>query len=324
MRSLNKIAYSTTFCSWRYNNTAPLAAKQLLASNFFQTSVLCLAARKGMGIKMIELKSGKIRVEILEPDSERQGIRFDRMGFISCVYFENEPITSEYFEDNSFVGSGLCNEFGITSPVGYKEGEWFIKIGVGLLKADSEPYSFMKNYECVPGKCFYKKTSQNSAEFVTEVKTEDYGILYKKTVSLERDNIKIAYILENTGIKAIETDEYAHNFLKLRPGYKAITAPVSDDSTQRIAAENNILSIPCEKSENFICRYKPKNPNEFSWCILDGKLKIHESAHFSVKNFSVWKTNEIISPEVTCDIRIEPRETKEWERVYTFRNIQRG
>lgn len=268
---------------------------------------------------MIELKSGKLRVEILEPDSERQGIRFDRMGFISGVYFENEPITSEYFEDNRFVGSGLCNEFGITRPVGYKEGEWFIKIGVGLLRADNEPYSFMKNYECVPGKSFYQKISQNKAEFVMEAKNEEYGILYKKTVSLECDSIKIGYTLENTGVKVIETDEYAHNFLKLRSGCKAITAPVLNDSAQRIAAENNILSIPAERNENFICRYKSKSPNGFSWRISDGNTEVCERAHFTVKDFSVWKTNEIISPEVICDICLEPGKTKEWKREYTFK-----
>jgi hypothetical protein len=40
-------------------------------------------------------------------------------------------------KDVDFLGKGLYNEFGITSPVGFEEapvGGWFHKIGVGLPK----------------------------------------------------------------------------------------------------------------------------------------------------------------------------------------------
>lgn len=51
---------------------------------------------------------------------------------------------------NIFMEKGLYNEFGIENALGFEEteiGDWFHKIGVGLLKKDSNTYSLNNEYE---------------------------------------------------------------------------------------------------------------------------------------------------------------------------------
>ena len=54
--------------------------------------------------------------------------------------------------ENHF-GKGFYNEFGIDNALGFdeaKSGEWFHKIGVGLLKKEGDKYLFHKHYETKP------------------------------------------------------------------------------------------------------------------------------------------------------------------------------
>ncbi|MBD0779624.1 hypothetical protein HPE56_17620 [Maribacter sp. ANRC-HE7] len=57
------------------------------------------------------------------------------------------------YEDRTHLGKGLYNEFGIDSALGFEDtkiGEWFHKIGVGLLKKENQEYLFNKAYQTQP------------------------------------------------------------------------------------------------------------------------------------------------------------------------------
>ncbi|MDE5422702.1 hypothetical protein L3073_10835 [Ancylomarina sp. DW003] len=86
------------------------------------------------------LKNKNLEVHIDLPLENYQLSRFDWTGKIVSVKFKGvdvvgtERLNSD--DDNRF-GKGFYNEFGIETPVGFddcEEGDWFPKIGVGLLK----------------------------------------------------------------------------------------------------------------------------------------------------------------------------------------------
>ena len=56
-------------------------------------------------------------------------------------------------EDDNKYGKGFYNEFGMNAAIGYdetREGDWFHKIGIGLLKKDGGDYLFSRTYEIQP------------------------------------------------------------------------------------------------------------------------------------------------------------------------------
>lgn len=271
---------------------------------------------------MIKLKNGKLKADIAEPYKEYDGTRFDHMGFIKQVYYAGEPLFCDYYE-NKFIGAGLCNEFGITKAIGYGENEYFLKIGVGLLKCDNDAYSFMKDYPIKIPRYRTDITAENSICFRSEMCCGAYGIRYKKEISLA-DGLNITYTIENIGEKSIVTDEYTHNFIRLKNPVCEIESPVSDDITQNIPALDNVLKISDEKHPDFICRYKAKYSDGFFWSISNGDFKIRENALFKANELALWKSKNIIAPEINCDICIRPGETKIWTRQYLFSQAKRG
>ena len=271
---------------------------------------------------MIELKHGRLKAEILEPYREYTGVRFDCMGFIKQIYYSGNPLFCDYYE-NKFIGAGLCNEFGITKTIGYGENEYFIKIGVGLLKCDNQAYSFMKAYPIKPLQYSVDRESDDMICFCSESRCGAYGVRYKKKISLG-DNLDITYTIENIGEKDIDTDEYAHNFIRLKSRVCEIKSPVADDTEQLIPALGGVLTISDKENSAFICRYKPKYSQNFFWSISNGEFTIRENSGFDANDFSVWKSNDITAPEINCDIRIKPGRTKTWTRQYVFSQAQGG
>ena len=112
-------------------------------------------------------------------------------------------------------GKGFYNEFGIHTALGFEDakiGDWFHKIGVGLLKKDSNEYMFNNKYEINPAKF---ETTNNTNSFLitcTSDTINGYSYLLIKKIELFKCHFTITYNLKNTGEKNIVTDEYVHNF----------------------------------------------------------------------------------------------------------------
>ena len=86
------------------------------------------------------LKNKNIEIHIDLPTENYSSSRFDWTGKIVNVMFQNiqlasvESLTSK---NKMQIGKGFYNEFGIDTALGFNDaiiGDWFHKIGVGLLK----------------------------------------------------------------------------------------------------------------------------------------------------------------------------------------------
>ena len=113
---------------------------------------------------------------------------------------------------------GPAEEF--QTPLGYdnaKEGDSFVKIGVGVLKKrDDTRYAFANLYDIIDhGKWSVNETA-NSIEFTQELsdRATGYGYLHKKTIRLldDKPEMIIEHSLKNTGTLPIKSLLYDHNF----------------------------------------------------------------------------------------------------------------
>ncbi len=191
-----------------------------------------------------EISSGELRAKIYLPDARQgfyRGTRFDWTGVVSSLqyqghnyygqwYTRSDPRVHDFeFTGNEIVSSPCCaiqgpvEEFQTNhTAMGFDEakvGGTFVKIGVGVLRKDSEQYDAFRQYDLLdPGK-WTVKTHGDSVEFTHELSdpATGYGYLYRKTVRLVagKPEMVLEHHLKNTGRRAIESSVYGHNFLIL-------------------------------------------------------------------------------------------------------------
>ena len=176
------------------------------------------------------LKNKNLEIQVDHPTKNYKFSRFDWSGKITKVLFKNIPLTQTEKingKNEHYKGKGCYNEFGINDALGFEDtdvGEWFHKIGIGLLKKTDSNYHFEKPYDIKPA-CFSVKPSVNNIEIICESDIYNgYAYVLKKNISLLNSGFLISYELENKGSKDIVTDEYTHNFIainntKIGPAY---------------------------------------------------------------------------------------------------------
>ncbi len=285
--------------------------------------------------KNIVLSNERLSVEISYPGEKYNGSRFDWCGFITQVTLDGKHTfcVKESLEPGKGSGGcGLCGEFGIREPVGFDEtlvGEYFPKIGVGLLKRpDMEPYDFFRKYEIKPV-AFNVINDKTSVELSAVMPIHNgYGYIYKKSVSLCQNRLKITYLLENTGEKKISTTEYCHNFIgvdnnSIGSSY-SLKLPCDihpDDVSGEIIIKDKEISWPDSFSGEFYSQFKDFDCGGSStWELYDSKSEagVKETNDFIPQKFALWGAKHVASPEAFVNINIEPGEKQTWSREYEF------
>lgn len=286
------------------------------------------------------LKNKNLKVLIDLPQENYRETRFDWSGKIIEVHFKGITFGITEKTDDSIQhrnGRGFCNEFGIDSPLGFdntENGEWFHKIGVGLLKKEDSQYAFVNDYELNPLDFSIQKTTDSiHLECCSEL-VNGYQYILKKEIRLYQSSFQINYCLENLGEKAIETTEYNHNFLAfnrepISNDYR-LELPFELDSSQfdenvnpenLVQFENDQLGFSKVPNEVFFFSYlngKKKVPA--SWKLENSKLNVgvREVGDFKTSKVNVWGSKHVISPELFFEIALLPKQSVSWSRTYTF------
>ena len=286
------------------------------------------------------LQNENLKIHIDLPLKNYNFSRFDWTGKIRSVKFKNIYVSGveklNNINDNIY-GKGFYNEFGIDIPVGYdeiKEGEWFHKIGVGILKKKGEIYDFMRNYEMKPAE-FNVKVEPN--KIIIDCKSHiinGYSYVLKKEIELFERSFVINYKLHNTGEKIITTNEYNHNFLainkdligshyilkfpfKIKP--ELFGATVNPEEKVKIG-QNEITFNNTPKEQFFFSNLSGNENVDASWELINTKSKIgiSETTSFKTTKVNLWGWKHVISPELFFDINIKPNQTIEWSRTYNM------
>ncbi|MFP4979009.1 hypothetical protein ACE6ED_26660 [Paenibacillus sp. CN-4] len=287
------------------------------------------------------LSNGVLTVEINDEEAAK-GTRFDRTGFITQVTLHPGNHTfcvpESYTEGEGTGGSGLCNEFGISRTIGYDEaapGEWFPKLGVGLLqRKGEEPYFFADRY---PEQPFQVRVNVTAEEVNYEAEPADcrgYSARLQKTIRLLENRLIINYTLTNTGVKPIETEEYVHNFVGINgakvgktyelmfPGPAEVSAPESAYTEQLLQAEDNRISWTAEPDRQFYCLLKgcDAEAQAYRWKLVHKPTgaSVSESGSFPVAKAALWGDRHVISPEIFIQLSVQPGENASWWREYCF------
>jgi hypothetical protein len=238
-------------------------------------------------------------------------------------------------KDVNFLGKGLYNEFGITSPVGYNEtpmGGWFHKIGIGLLKKEHKDYLFHRNHLIKPARFDIAYEDQKIIIICKSELVNGYSYILKKEISIFENSFTINYFLHNTGEKKIITDEYVHNFMAINNALigkdYTLKFPFQIDSTlfdETVNSENKVeigsdtvTFREAPKKQFFFSNLTGGKDLEAGWTLINLKanLGIKEKGNFKTDKINLWGWRHVISPELFFKISVDPKKTIEWSRKF--------
>lgn len=284
------------------------------------------------------LKNALIEIHIDQPLVNYHSSRFDWTGKIKTVKYKNVAVSGiEKYgtEDSAVYGKGFYNEFGIDRPVGFdeaKEGDYFHKIGIGLLKKEGAEYQFYKKYEVIPAKFSVDQGVDELGITCTSPKVNGYAYVLRKEIKLLQSGFMISYRLQNTGEKTIKTDEYAHNFLaidnelidsnyvlkypfQLRP--ELFTAVVNPEDMV-VIGDSAVRFKGTPTEQFFYSKLMGNDTVVAAWELVNHKSRIgiRQRGSFTTAKANLWGWKQVVSPEMFFDIDLPPGEAVEWSRTY--------
>jgi hypothetical protein len=296
------------------------------------------------------IASEQLRLTLYLPDAEHgyyRGARFDWAGMIAKAEWNGHALFADWKTphrpDDPEGGIGPCEEFGMTSPLGYDDasvGGTFVKIGVGeLRKAKNEPYRFNERYQVVrPGAWTVDRTAK-SITFTQELShPAGWGYRYTKTIAVadELATFVIRRTLVNTGSKAIETDQYNHNFFsvngdpigpnyQLRFGFSATLAPGADlRDAAKLDAGVWTFPQPLTKGTAFatLVGYRATAADHaFTLEHTPSDLALRVTGDKPLSKFNVWCIGTAACPEPYVEIKLAPKQECRWTSRYELRSL---
>jgi hypothetical protein len=290
------------------------------------------------------LKNKNLEIHIDFPEENYNFSRFDWTGKIVKVKFKNTNITSierTNSTNENHIGKGFYNEFGIETPLNYQEtlvGDWFHKIGVGLLKKTDDAYDFLKNYEVKPAEFEINSTSKDISIICTSKIYNGYGYILKKEITLFESSFEIKYWLQNIGNKSIVTNEYNHNFMAINNEFIDMDYILKFPfhlKPQLFSEKVNVENAVDIQLNEFRFNRTPIEPFFFSnlstdtivnasWELINLKkhIGISETGSFQTNKINFWGWKHVISPELFFNINLQPNETVAWSRTYKIFRIK--
>lgn len=286
------------------------------------------------------LKNDNLEIHIDNPLDNYRFSRFDHSGKIVKVKFLGIPISGVErtdAPDEDLIGKGFYNEFGFDTPLGFEEaevGEWFHKIGVGLLQKTDVPYKFDIPYTVAPAD-FDMRVGEDRVEITCTGKAVNgYAYVLKKEIIMNESGFTLDYHLENTGVQPIVTDEYTHNFIAtdkelIGPDYRLkFPFDIQPHLFDEHVDPENLVTIG---TRDITFKDTPNDPfffgylagNAFvpaSWEVVHTKsgIGIRETGSFESYKVNVWGWTHVVCPELYHHIRVLPGQAKQWSRTYSL------
>ena len=282
------------------------------------------------------LKNSRLKVEVMRPghpEAAYIGTRFEwgativqaTLGGKHTFLYAEKPGRRD-------GGYGPCEE--MLGAIGFDGagGKPFLKIGVGICQSTKGMYNPNLVYKILDNLAWKTTVDEKkrTATFVQVLKDfEGYAYRYEKRVVVDakRPTVHIEHVLENTGSKAIKTQQYSHNFMlfdghKVGPDYVATFTFVPEiKETDVVAAKGKTVIFKKSLQRNLYVPFggfdaKQKNP--FTVRHKPSGLAIRFEREFALSGITLWATPITISFEPMIRLDIKPGKKAEWRRSYTF------
>ncbi len=287
------------------------------------------------------LKNKNFEIYIDKPEEQYNFSRFDWTGKITNLTYKGISLGSKEHNHhflNECHGQGLYNEFDIDMPIGFQEtkiGNWFHKIGIGLLKKEQNHYHFNHKYLVKPA-TFYSQVKNNTVELHC-ISDEINGYAYelRKHIILNDTSFSIHYDLQNTGRRSIITREYTHNFLainyqniddnyRVKFPFNVRKESLDDDLNpeQTLIFKDNEICFNSRPENDFFMRNLAMNKlSKSSWELkhLKEKISISERVNKPTCSINIWGRQHVISPEMYIELNVKPGKSGTWTRTYQVR-----
>jgi hypothetical protein len=293
----------------------------------------------------IVLKNTKLEIQIDLPGEGYVAPRFDQTGKISSLSYRGIPLTtSELPQGNDPItnGSGFYNEFDIDEPSGFQEalvGEWFHKIGVGLLQKDSHQYKFGHDYKLKPAD-FEIDHQNDKVIIVCKGRIHNgYGYQLHKVIRLLKDGFRLEYRLENTGEKTLNTTEYVHNFIgidqtPIGKDYFLILPGATDprqfnenvNPGDKVQFRGNEAQFSGKHEDPFFFSHLfGSNAKSAHWKLVNTQysIAISETGDFETSKVNLWGWQHVVSPELFINFCLKPGEFRTWSRSFLIEIMER-
>ena len=320
--------------------------RRVLATLSLLVSATCYAAEPEF--PQAEIKNNSITAKLLLPDAERgyyRATRFDWSGVIASLKWNGHEYFGQWFPKydpkiNDAIMGPVEEFLKGDSSVGYDEakvGEEFIRIGVGAVrKPEEKAYQRFRTYDITDSGKWTVRNGQAWIEFTQDLPEHNgYAYRYTKRVALAKNKpqMTISHTLKNTGKKAIQTEQYNHNFFMLDG------EPTGPDATVTFPFElKPDRQIPTELAEvtGGTIKYKKELQARqtvfsefkgFSDKASDYDVQIENSKTGAavriqgdrpLSKLVFWSIRPTLCPEPYISLDVAPgRETK-WTYTYTF------
>lgn len=157
---------------------------------------------------LFSIRQGSLQLRLFRPGTFYRGTRFDWAGVFDAVEFRGTDLAGRWFERyDPTMHDAVCGPAEEFTPVGYGEGETFLKVGVGRLKADAFPYDRFKLYPVEAAGRRWEEVRSDAVLFHHEM--PEYN--YVKEIGLRSDqDFFIRHHLEASTL--LEGRMYNHNF----------------------------------------------------------------------------------------------------------------
>ena len=282
-----------------------------------------------------------------------RGTRFDRTGVVAQATYKGHNFGQYWFSSTSpavhdFIwqngqvtvstASGAAGPVEEFTAIGFDQagaGGKFLKVGVGILKRDTDTYDFVHTYPVVNEGKRSESATKTQVRLTHDLSDKDtgYGYSYTKTVRLVpgKAQMVIEHELKNTGTKPIETAVYCHNFLTLGTGNEnvAISAPFN------ITADKPFTPGAAEVSGKTIRYLRAVKEGESVTSPISGFGNSASDYDFKVTNtktgfgqriradqplsrINFWSIRTNVSWEPYIAISLKPGETKRWTYTYDY------
>ena len=282
------------------------------------------------------IRSGALEARVLSPESPEYGLtRFNHAGFIPQVTYKGHAFgTTEMIdpEKPTTRGAGLCCEYQsdeveTSVPVGEK----YLRPGAGYVQRMNDPWTIYNFYPPYDPFDTAVTAQSDRALFVTETDmVAGYAYRECRLIRLSGNQLFLTVHLENQGEKPLILREFCHNLLTLPsfrtsskhhlslPCVKEIT--IDPKETDRIQAEEGGVRFT-DAGGVFYNRFMQTRPVEgFAWRLWheDSPLSVSETCDFTPTHVAIWGLEHVISAEVFHRIALEPGESADWARTWTF------
>lgn len=295
----------------------------------------------------VSISNGLVSAILYLPDPERgyyRATRFDWSGVIADLQAGGHSYFGRWFPTydprTHDAISGPVQEF--VTGQGFEAagpGDTFVKIGVGVLRKPAVAARGFATLDIVDGGTWSTRIQPDAVEFIHEVNdpASGYGYRYSKTVALlpGKTQMTLTHRLESTGVHAIDTEMYNHNFVVLdgqpsgpdvqvRVPFTLVASNVRGDAVQVNGDRIDYLK-PIETSVRMQLKGFSSSTADYDIRVENRKTGagVRVTSDRPLSDMVFWSSPKAICPEAYIHVHAERDQPMTWTTTYDFYALPR-